>query len=58
MPFQVLIVAKLTLAPWLSVKNAYTRFNEKPTKDLVADARYLTELRTDGGKWSARRAFL
>ena len=30
----------------------------KANKGLVADTRYLTEVRTDGRKWSARRAFL
>ena len=42
-----IIVAKLTLARQLFVKNTYTTFHEKPTKGLVVDTRYLTEVRTE-----------
>ena len=47
-PSPTFIVAKITLARQLFVKNTYTTFHEKPIKGLVADTRYLTEVRTDG----------
>jgi len=48
MPSLEFIVAKLTLDRYLSVKNTYTKFHEKPTKSLFADTRYLTDVRMDG----------
>ena len=41
------IVAKLKLDRQISVKNTYSKINDKPTKSLVADTRHLTEVRTE-----------
>ena len=46
MPSPASIFTKLTLARQPFVKNNYTKFHEKSTMVLVADAGYLTELRT------------
>jgi hypothetical protein len=44
------IVTKLSLARERCVKNSCTKSHEKTTMALVAESRYLKELRTDGKK--------